>query len=676
MPDPLPRPLDDLTDVLPPYLDAVRRWRKTRSATARRDERRTAPPVVVSLDELAASDDAPRGLRQLMALLNLRVAAFLLALALFPRGPDRRERLARRARRWHELPDYDDSWGQQPPARRGPQLADVAALLEVDVADLEEAVALGLISFKASGPCVPSGLLPAILDRAPSRPRWRCPPADGRAAVVPVPLAPELKEELDSYRGRQLRARQRGAAASAANLTRHIIVECGSEQVVGAQLARLAELVGPALLEVDVLALAAYPGQTQELEVEVALRDAVVVVRVPDAEAQPCQPNPFMDFDDFAADEPAFVRPFLSGRLGVVVWLTVRPASELPDELAARVVPAPQPPIAWRRRLVEQLLPKGTRLPAEADGVIAQIPVDELRQTAERLCNVLLDRPDPVLVPSADDIRAARHSSASVAPPPPTPWIGNADTFEQVQRLRISLEAVERGAPEAQTVLKFLGVGARVILLHGPPGTGKTLLGRWLGHWLDRPVLVHRPADILGMYVGQSEQNLAAAFSDARDLGGIPLIDEVDSYAAPRGGAHARPWTDSLTNQLLQSLETHDGPVVFTTNRSLAQLDGAFLRRCGHKLEIPPPDRNARARLWEAHLDALGLDGPIDFDTLAAAAPLHGGHVANCVQRAALAAVAERRLVRQEDLLREARAELPAGPRGGPIGFFRADARS
>ena len=668
MPDPLPRPLDDLADTLEPYSDAVRRWCKTRSATATRDERRTAPLTVASLDELASRDDAPQGLRRLLALLNLRVAAFLLALALLPQRPDRRARHEARAA-WHGMPAYDP-WGPPSPALSGPQLGEVAALLEVDVADLEEAVALGLVLFEPRGPIVPAGLLPAILDRTPPRRPWRCPPTGGGAAAVPAPLAPEVQRELEAHGDRQRRARQCRAALSAANLTRHVVVECGSERGVTAQLTRLAELVGPALLEVDAAALMAYPGQLRELEVEVALREAVVVVRVPEPERQPRRPNPFMDFDDLHdADEVGFARPFIDSRLGVVIWLTPRSASELPDELSGLVARAPQPPLAWRREVFERLLPEDARLPADAEEVIAEIPLDELRPTAERLCNALLDRPDTVLTATAADIRAACRSSASSAPPPPTPWIGNADTFEQVERLRTSLEAVERGAPEASVVLKFLGVGARIVLLYGAPGTGKTLLGRWLGHWLDRPVLVHRPSDILGMYVGQSEQNLAKAFSEAEDLGGIPLIDEVDTYAAPRGGAHARPWTDSLTNQLLQNLETHDGPVVFTTNRGLDQLDAAFLRRCGHKLEIPPPNRKARARLWEAHLAGLGCDGPIDLDGLAAAASLHGGHIANCVQRAAFAAVAERRLVRQEDLLREARDELPAKLRGSPIGF-------
>ena len=59
------------------------------------------------------------------------------------------------------------------------------------------------------------------------------------------------------------------------------------------------------------------------------------------------------------------------------------------------------------------------------------------------------------------------------------------------------------------------------ICLHGAPGTGKSAYARYLAERLDLEVKQMRASDLLGMYVGQSEKNIARAFAEARDRGGV-----------------------------------------------------------------------------------------------------------------------------------------------------------
>ena len=62
------------------------------------------------------------------------------------------------------------------------------------------------------------------------------------------------------------------------------------------------------------------------------------------------------------------------------------------------------------------------------------------------------------------------------------------------------------------------------LCLHGPPGTGKTAFGRWLAEHLGLPLVVKRASDILDMYVGGTERNIARAFSEASEAGALLLI--------------------------------------------------------------------------------------------------------------------------------------------------------
>lgn len=137
------------------------------------------------------------------------------------------------------------------------------------------------------------------------------------------------------------------------------------------------------------------------------------------------------------------------------------------------------------------------------------------------------------------------------------------------------------------------------LCLYGPPGTGKSGLAHHLAHRLGRTLLVRRASELLGKYVGETEQALAAMFRQAQAQSAWLLLDEADSFLQDRRTAQ-RGYEVSAVNELLQGMEQFDGVLVCTTNL-LDQLDAAALRRFTFKLELGPLDVSQRKALFVQH---------------------------------------------------------------------------
>ncbi|MFP5440326.1 MAG: ATP-binding protein, partial [Gammaproteobacteria bacterium] len=115
------------------------------------------------------------------------------------------------------------------------------------------------------------------------------------------------------------------------------------------------------------------------------------------------------------------------------------------------------------------------------------------------------------------------------------------------------------------------------LCLYGPPGTGKSAYARYLAASLGMEVLVRRASDLLGMFVGQSEHNIAAMFAEAVDRKAFLIVDEADSLLRERGAAN-HSWEVTQVNEMLTWMEQHPLPYAFTTNL-MDGLDRAAMRR-------------------------------------------------------------------------------------------------
>jgi len=210
-----------------------------------------------------------------------------------------------------------------------------------------------------------------------------------------------------------------------------------------------------------------------------------------------------------------------------------------------------------------------------------------------------------------------------------------------------------------------LAKGAGRLCLYGPPGTGKTAFGHHLATELDRPLLVRRASDLLGSYVGESEQNLARMFAEARQDRAILLLDEADSFLQDRRGAQ-RSWEITLVNEMLTQMEAFPGIFIASTNL-MDTLEPAALRRFDLKVRFDFLRRDQALVMFADLAEALGL--PLDDPARAA---LQGiGHLTPGDFAAVAKQVRFRPAVSAADLAERLRAESALKPetRRKPIGF-------
>ncbi len=121
------------------------------------------------------------------------------------------------------------------------------------------------------------------------------------------------------------------------------------------------------------------------------------------------------------------------------------------------------------------------------------------------------------------------------------------------------------------------------LCLYGASGTGKSAYARYLAQQMGIKTILKRASDLKGMYVGQTEQNIAAAFYQAHQQGAMLIFDEADSFLRDRTMAHAG-WEVSAVNEMLTQMESATIPFICTTNL-MNDLDAASLRRFLFKIK-------------------------------------------------------------------------------------------
>lgn len=206
------------------------------------------------------------------------------------------------------------------------------------------------------------------------------------------------------------------------------------------------------------------------------------------------------------------------------------------------------------------------------------------------------------------------------------------------------------------------------ICCYGPPGTGKSAYGIHLARTLQRPLLIKRASDLLNLYVGETEKNLAAMFREAETAGAVLLLDEADSFLRDRREARSA-WEVTQVNELLVQMECFEGVFIVSTNL-FESLDAAALRRFDLKIRFDylrleqawtlfretlrqSGGRLTQPAVWQARLSRLERLTPGDF--------------AAVVRRQRLAPVQ----LSAEGLLEVLRAEVETSGRfdSRPIGF-------
>lgn len=153
------------------------------------------------------------------------------------------------------------------------------------------------------------------------------------------------------------------------------------------------------------------------------------------------------------------------------------------------------------------------------------------------------------------------------------------------------------------------------LCLYGPPGTGKTGFAYHLGKTLDKPVLAKPASQLLGMFVGKTEQNIAEAFEEANSTKAILLLDEAEGLIHDRAGHH-RSWETTQVTELLMQLERFRGIVIASTNL-LEKVDSAAMRRFDFKIRFDYLKPEQAQALFSMVLRQNGYRRSVPVSTLA-----------------------------------------------------------
>lgn len=152
----------------------------------------------------------------------------------------------------------------------------------------------------------------------------------------------------------------------------------------------------------------------------------------------------------------------------------------------------------------------------------------------------------------------------------------------------------------------------RKALFAGAPGTGKTTLAHHLAARLGLSMVVVRPDDVHGRYVGTGTANIKAIF-DAVEKHPEPLLlffDEFETAAQKRmhGGVNEAVEHDhnAMVNTLLARLEAYGSFVIAATNRGDA-IDPAIWRRFDIHITLQVPGPFERRLILARYLAPYGL---------------------------------------------------------------------
>jgi AAA+ superfamily predicted ATPase len=192
--------------------------------------------------------------------------------------------------------------------------------------------------------------------------------------------------------------------------------------------------------------------------------------------------------------------------------------------------------------------------------------------------------------------------------------------MEQVKaRLEVAFLAPMRNPELSRVYHKSLKGG---LLLYGPPGCGKTFIARAVAGELGASFISVTLADILDMYIGNSERNLSEIFATARRNSPCVLFfDEIDAIGQKRSQLRNNA-TRGVVNQFLTELDgvdaANEGVFVLAATNAPWDVDVALRRpgRLDRTLLVLPPDQHAREAILRHHLRDRPVSG-VRLGTLA-----------------------------------------------------------
>lgn len=211
--------------------------------------------------------------------------------------------------------------------------------------------------------------------------------------------------------------------------------------------------------------------------------------------------------------------------------------------------------------------------------------------------------------------------------PPPVHW----DDIGGQEEVKKSLqEAISLATEPKESLLRYIANPPKGFLLYGPPGCSKTMAAQALATEADLNFFAVKGAELLNMYVGESERQIRQLFQRAREAApSIIFFDEIDSIGGQRSGFGAAGAGASsggsglnvLTTLLneMQGFELTQGVLVLAATNRPQALDPALLRpgRFDKLIYVGPPNEAARAAILRKFLANRQTAPGIDIEELA-----------------------------------------------------------
>jgi AAA family ATPase len=180
-----------------------------------------------------------------------------------------------------------------------------------------------------------------------------------------------------------------------------------------------------------------------------------------------------------------------------------------------------------------------------------------------------------------------------------TPNIRWSDIGGQHDIKRRLKNAIERPLRQADLMKQLNLRPKKGVLLYGPPGCSKTLMVKALATEAELNFLAVKGAELISMYVGESERAIREVFRKARAASpSIIFFDEIDSIASNRKSELNVLTT--LLNEMDGFEELRNVLVVAATNKP-QQIDPALMRpgRLDDIVYVGPPDEETRKEILQ-----------------------------------------------------------------------------
>ncbi|HEY1777065.1 MAG TPA: tetratricopeptide repeat protein [Solirubrobacteraceae bacterium] len=230
-----------------------------------------------------------------------------------------------------------------------------------------------------------------------------------------------------------------------------------------------------------------------------------------------------------------------------------------------------------------------------ADPDVVETQQETLRRLDAEFADVV-----PPMFESGDEASAGYDAES------PGLRLGDVAGMTQVkERLEAAFLAPLRNPELTRLYGKSLGGG---LLMYGPPGCGKTFIARALAGEMGARFLIVSLADVLDMYIGQSERNIREIFEVARRTAPcVVFLDEVDALGQKRSQLRNSAARGTV-NQLLSEMDgmggSNEGVYVVGATNHPWDIDVALRRpgRFDRMLLVLPPDELAREAVFRYHL--------------------------------------------------------------------------